>query len=171
MGFLRNTSAPPHRHKRAVTAAESYSGKTLNCTNISCLKILCIVGRLDRGQSAVVKIRSRLWAHTFLQRRNDPYILNSTVSFIVTAMPYRIQPSTLPQHTTSMGTMVLWGTPDVSFAVPLWVIILAILLGLLVLAMLTLAMWKCGFFDRARPPADDNVSDQEQLTSDQTGDA
>lgn len=38
-----------------------------NCTNISCLKILCIVGRLDRGQSAVVKIRSRLWAHTFLQ--------------------------------------------------------------------------------------------------------
>ncbi len=34
-------------------------------------------------------------------------------------------------------------------------------------------MWfpQCGFFDRARPPADDNISDQEQLTSDQTGDA
>ena len=41
-----------------------------------------------------------------------------------------------------MGTLVVWGTPDVSFAIPLWVIILAILLGLLVLAMLTLAMWK-----------------------------
>ncbi|KAF0045354.1 hypothetical protein F2P81_001883 [Scophthalmus maximus] len=106
-----------------------------------------------------------------LQRRNDPYILNSSVSFVVTAMPYRIRPPTLPQHATSMGTLVLWGTPDVSFAVPLWVIILAILLGLLVLAMLTLAMWKCGFFDRARPPADDNVSDQERLTSDQIGDA
>uniref|UniRef100_A0A8C9XZY7 Integrin subunit alpha 8 n=1 Tax=Sander lucioperca TaxID=283035 RepID=A0A8C9XZY7_SANLU len=175
LGFLRNTSAPSHRHKRAVTAAESYSGKTLNCTNISCLRIMCIVGRLDRGQSAVVKIRSRLWAHTFLQRRNDPYILNSTVSFMVTALPYRIQPSTLPQHTTSVrcrwGPWWYGGTPDVSFAVPLWVIILAILLGLLVLAMLTLAMWKCGFFDRARPPADDNISDQEQLTCDQTGDA
>ncbi|XP_020504152.1 integrin alpha-8 [Labrus bergylta] len=172
LGFLRNTSAPPtRRHKRAVTAAQSYSDKTLNCTNISCLKIMCVVGRLDRGQSAVVKIRSRLWAQTFLQRRNDPYILNSTVSFLVTALPYRVQPSSLPHHSTSMGTLVLWGTPDVSFAVPLWVIILAILLGLLVLAMLTLAMWKCGFFDRARPPADDDVSDQEQLTSDQTGDA
>uniref|UniRef100_A0A8C9XXX4 Integrin subunit alpha 8 n=1 Tax=Sander lucioperca TaxID=283035 RepID=A0A8C9XXX4_SANLU len=117
-----------------------------NCTNISCLRIMCIVGRLDRGQSAVVKIRSRLWAHTFLQRRNDPYILNSTVSFMVTALPYRIQPSTLPQHTTSVrcrwGPWWYGGTPDVSFAVPLWVIILAILLGLLVLAMLTLAMWK-----------------------------
>uniref|UniRef100_A0A3Q1G2T6 Integrin, alpha 8 n=1 Tax=Acanthochromis polyacanthus TaxID=80966 RepID=A0A3Q1G2T6_9TELE len=171
LGFLRNISAPPHRHKRSVSTAQSYSSKTLNCTNISCLKIMCVVGRLDRGQSAVVKIRSRLWAHTFLQRRNDPYILNSTVSFMVLSMPYRIQPATLPHHKTSMGTLVLWGTPDVSFAVPLWVIILAILLGLLVLAMLTLAMWKCGFFDRARPPADDDISDQEQLTSDQTGDA
>uniref|UniRef100_A0A669E7L8 Integrin, alpha 8 n=1 Tax=Oreochromis niloticus TaxID=8128 RepID=A0A669E7L8_ORENI len=170
LGFLRNTSSRPRRHKRSVSTAQDYSNKTLNCTNVSCLKIMCVVGRLDRGQSAVVKIRSRLWAHTFLQRRNDPYILNSTVSFAVTSMPYRIQPATLPQHRT-MGTLVLWGTPDVSFAVPLWVIILAILLGLLVLAILTLAMWKCGFFDRARPPADDDISDQEKLTSDQTGDA
>ncbi|CAI5662493.1 unnamed protein product [Oreochromis niloticus] len=168
LGFLRNTSSRPRRHKRSVSTAQDYSNKTLNCTNVSCLKIMCVVGRLDRGQSAVVKIRSRLWAHTFLQRRNDPYILNSTVSFAVTSMPYRIQPATLPQHRTAMGTLVLWGTPDVSFAVPLWVIILAILLGLLVLAILTLAMWKCGFFDRARPPADDDISDQEKLTSDQT---
>ncbi|XP_070299911.1 integrin alpha-8-like [Salvelinus sp. IW2-2015] len=169
LGFLRNSSSP-HRYRRATSAAQPYSSKTLNCSNIICVRVLCVVGRLDRGQSAVVKIRSRLWAHTFLQRRNDPYLLNSTVSFRVTALPYRLQPSSLPQHTTSMGTLVLWGTPDVAFAVPLWVIILAILLGLLVLAMLTLAMWKCGFFDRARPPADD-VSDREQLTSDQLADA
>uniref|UniRef100_A0A3Q3DGT9 Integrin subunit alpha 8 n=1 Tax=Hippocampus comes TaxID=109280 RepID=A0A3Q3DGT9_HIPCM len=171
LGFLRNTSAPLRRHKRAASTAQSHGGKILNCTNISCLRITCVVGRLNRGQSAVVKVRSRLWAHTFLQRRNDPYVLNSTVTFTVLSMPYRAQPPILPQRTISMGTPVLWGTPDVSFAVPLWVIILAILLGLLVLAVLTLAMWKCGFFDRARPPAGDNISDQEQLTSDQTGDA
>ncbi|KAF6739711.1 Integrin alpha-8 [Oryzias melastigma] len=171
VGFLKNSSAPSQRHKRSVSTAESYSSKTLNCTNISCLRIMCVVGRLDRGQSAVIRIRSRLWAHTFLQRRNDPYILNSTVSFMVISVPYRSQPSTFLHRRTSMGTLVLWGTPDVSFAVPLWVIILAILLGLLVLAILTLAMWKCGFFDRARPPADDDVSDQEKLTSDQAGDA
>uniref|UniRef100_A0A8C7HCS7 Integrin subunit alpha 8 n=1 Tax=Oncorhynchus kisutch TaxID=8019 RepID=A0A8C7HCS7_ONCKI len=165
-----NTSLNPLVNKYSTPLlwqAEISSG---NCSNIICLRVLCVVGRLDRGQSAVVKIRSRLWAHTFLQRRNDPYLLNSTVSFRVTALPYRLQPSSLPQHTTSMGTLVLWGTPDVAFAIPLWVIILAILLGLLVLAMLTLAMWKCGFFDRARPPADD-VSDREQLTSDQLADA
>lgn len=41
-----------------------------------------------------------------------------------------------------IGTFVVWAIPDVSFAIPLWVIILAILLGLLVLAVLSLAMWK-----------------------------
>uniref|UniRef100_A0A8C8EP05 Integrin, alpha 8 n=1 Tax=Oncorhynchus tshawytscha TaxID=74940 RepID=A0A8C8EP05_ONCTS len=117
LGFLRNSSSP-HRYRRFWNVYE-----------LSLSLVLCVVGRLDRGQSAVVKIRSRLWAHTFLQRRNDPYLLNSTVSFRVTALPYRLQPSSLPQHTTS-----------------------------------------CGFFDRARPPADD-VSDREQLTSDQLADA
>lgn len=38
-----------------------------------------------------------------LQQRNNPYILNSTVSYMVTAMPYRIQPSILPKHATSVS--------------------------------------------------------------------
>uniref|UniRef100_A0A4W4E4F9 Integrin alpha-2 domain-containing protein n=1 Tax=Electrophorus electricus TaxID=8005 RepID=A0A4W4E4F9_ELEEL len=170
LGFLRNTSGSTRR-RRSVTTTQTYSSKTLNCSNIHCLMLACIVGRLDRGQSAVVKVRSRLWAHTFLQRRNDHYLLNSTVSFRVTGMPYRIRPHTLPQQSTSIGTFVVWAIPDVSFAIPLWVIILAILLGLLVLAILTLAMWKCGFFDRARPPKDDDVSDREQLTAEKSTEA
>uniref|UniRef100_A0A4W6DQH9 Integrin subunit alpha 8 n=1 Tax=Lates calcarifer TaxID=8187 RepID=A0A4W6DQH9_LATCA len=150
LGFLRNTTAPPpHRHKRAVSKAQSYSGKTLNCTNISCLRIMCVIGRLDRGQSAVVKIRSRLWAHTFLQRRNDPYILNSTVSFMVTAMPYRIQPPTLPQHATS----VRWRMETVSQVCEYQRLQMPN----------SICLIPCG--------TDDDVSDQEQLTSDQTGDA
>lgn len=38
-----------------------------NCTNIDCLQISCAVGRLGGGESAVLKVRSRLWAHTFLK--------------------------------------------------------------------------------------------------------
>lgn len=73
-----------------------------------------------------MKIRSRLWVRTFLQvrlspshydhlkaplssftftrqHRNSPYILNSTVSFEVLSMPYRVQPSLLPKRATSVG--------------------------------------------------------------------
>ncbi|XP_023700313.1 integrin alpha-8 [Paramormyrops kingsleyae] len=167
LGFLRNTSSPHSRKRRAASTAEAYSGKTLNCSNVHCLVVTCHVIRLERGQSAVVKVRSRLWAQTFLQRHNDPYLLNSTAYFRVTSMPYRIKQRSLPQEAKSIGTFVVWATPDVSFAIPLWVIILAVLLGLLVLAILTLVMWKCGFFDRARPPKDD-VSDREQLTSEKS---
>uniref|UniRef100_A0A8C2PQN7 Integrin, alpha 8 n=1 Tax=Cyprinus carpio TaxID=7962 RepID=A0A8C2PQN7_CYPCA len=170
LGFLRNSSGPA-RHRRSVSTAQSYNSKILNCSNINCLMVECVVDRLDRGQSAVIKFRSRLWAHTFLQRRNDHYTLNSTVSFQVMAMPYRIKADSLPHQSKSIGTFVVWAIPDVSFAIPLWVIILAILLGLLVLAMLSLAMWKCGFFDRARPPKDDDVSDREQLTAEKSTDA
>uniref|UniRef100_A0A672QE41 Integrin subunit alpha 8 n=1 Tax=Sinocyclocheilus grahami TaxID=75366 RepID=A0A672QE41_SINGR len=170
LGFLRNSSTPT-RHRRSVSTAQSYNSKVLNCSNINCLMVECVVDRLDRGQSAVIKFRSRLWAHTFLQRRNDHYTLNSTVSFQVMAMPYRIKADSLPHQSKSIGTFVVWAIPDVSFAIPLWVIILAIMLGLLVLAMLSLAMWKCGFFDRARPPKDDDVSDRKQLTAEKSTDA
>ena len=144
--------------------------RILNCTNIDCLQISCAVGRLGGGESAVLKVRSRLWAHTFLKRKNDHYALASLVSFEVKKMPYKEQPAKLPAGSTAVKTSVIWATPNVSFSIPLWVIILAILLGLLVLAILTLALWKCGFFDRARPPQDE-MTDREQLTSDKTPEA
>nr|XP_036857551.1 integrin alpha-8 [Manis javanica] len=168
--FLRNSTIPHLVRKRDVRVLElrrQSPAKILNCTNIECLQISCAVGRLDGGESAVLKVRSRLWAKTFLQRKNDPYSLVSLVSFEVKKMPYKDQPAKLPEGSIAIKTSVIWATPNVSFSVPLWVIILAILLGLLVLAILTLALWKCGFFDRARPPQDD-MNDREQLTNEKT---
>ncbi|XP_023378641.1 integrin alpha-8 isoform X2 [Pteropus vampyrus] len=168
--FLRNSTIPHLIRKRDVPVLEPHRQspmKILNCTNIECLRISCVVGRLEGGESAVLKVRSRLWAKTFLQRKNDPYSLASLVSFEVKKMPYKDQPEKLPEGSIAIKTSVIWATPNVSFSIPLWVIILAILLGLLVLAILTLALWKCGFFDRARPPQDD-TNDREQLTDEKT---
>ncbi|XP_037594976.1 integrin alpha-8 [Cebus imitator] len=171
--FLRNSTIPHLVRKRDVPVVEFHRqspAKILNCTNIECLQISCAVGRLEGGESAVLKVRSRLWAHTFLQRKNDPYALASLVSFEVKKMPYKDQPAKLPEGSMAIKTSVIWATPNVSFSIPLWVIILAILLGLLVLAILTLALWKCGFFDRARPPQED-MTDKQQLTNDKTSEA
>ncbi|XP_016059422.1 PREDICTED: integrin alpha-8 [Miniopterus natalensis] len=168
--FLRNSTIPHLVRKRDAPVLEprrQSRAKILNCTNIECLQISCAVGRLGGGESAVLKVRSRLWAKTFLQRKNDPYSLASLVSFEVKKMPYKDQPAKLPEGSIAIKTSVIWATPNVSFSIPLWVIILAILLGLLVLAILTLALWKCGFFDRSRPPQDD-MNDREQLTDEKT---
>ncbi|XP_029444681.1 integrin alpha-8 [Rhinatrema bivittatum] len=171
--FLHNSTIPHAVNRRDVKMAEPQrhnSAKILNCTNIKCLNISCSVGHLEGGHRAVLKVRSRLWAQTFLQRKNQHYTLTSTVSFEVKKLPYKLQPAKLPKANTVVRTSVIWATPNVSFAIPLWVIILAILLGLLVLAILTLAMWKCGFFDRARPPQDD-MTDKEHLTNDKAAEA
>ncbi|GAB1285919.1 Integrin alpha-8 [Apodemus speciosus] len=159
--FLRNSTIPHLVRKRDVPVVQLHRqspAKILNCTNIDCLQISCAVGRLGGGESAVLK------------RKNDPYALASLVSFEVKKMPYKEQPAKLPAGSTAIKTSVIWATPNVSFSIPLWVIILAILLGLLVLAILTLALWKCGFFDRARPPQDE-MTDREQLTNDKTPEA
>uniref|UniRef100_A0A4W3HLD3 Integrin subunit alpha 8 n=1 Tax=Callorhinchus milii TaxID=7868 RepID=A0A4W3HLD3_CALMI len=137
-----------------------------NCSNIECTKIYCRVGQLEKRQSAVLKVRSRLWIQTFLKRRNDHYSLHSLVSFAVKEMPYNIQQEEL----SSIRTAVIWATPDASLSIPLWVIILAVLVGLLVLAILILVMWKFGFFDRARPPQDD-MTDREQLNPEKATEA
>ncbi|MEE6466707.1 hypothetical protein FKM82_007028 [Ascaphus truei] len=168
--FLRNSSVSHAVSRRDTAVAEplrhiAIPTKRLNCTNVKCLTIACRVGHLHGGQRAVLKVRSRLWAQTFLQRTNDHYSLTANVSFEVKKMPYTVQPAKLPAASITIKTSVIWATPNVSFAIPLWVIILAILLGLLVLAILTLVMWKCGFFDRARPPQDDIADDTQQLTN------
>ncbi|XP_066172878.1 integrin alpha-8 [Sylvia atricapilla] len=171
--FLYNSTISHYIRRRDVAVAEPHrknSAKILNCTNVKCVLISCTVGQLERGKSAALKIRSRLWAQTFLERKNYLYSLSSNVSFEVKSMPYKVQPEKLPEGSIAIRTSVIWSTPNVSFEIPLWVIILAILLGLLVLALLTLALWKCGFFDRARPPQDD-MADRQQLTNSKTTDA
>uniref|UniRef100_A0A671V5A9 Integrin subunit alpha 5 n=1 Tax=Sparus aurata TaxID=8175 RepID=A0A671V5A9_SPAAU len=48
-------------------------------------------------------------------------------------------------------TAVLWNKPDSLFYVPVWIIILAILAGLLLLSLLIYLLYKMGFFKRSDP--------------------
>ncbi|RXM92536.1 Integrin alpha-5 [Acipenser ruthenus] len=90
---------------------------TLSCSQVDCLKLRCEVGLLERGTSAVLEVRSRIWAETF----------------------------------TQVSTSVVWTKPDNPYAVPLWIIILAVLAGLLLLALLIYILYKLGFFKRSLP--------------------
>uniref|UniRef100_A0A8C2VZ93 Integrin alpha-V n=1 Tax=Chinchilla lanigera TaxID=34839 RepID=A0A8C2VZ93_CHILA len=142
---------------------------TLGCGVAQCLRIICQVGRLDRGKSAILYVKSLLWTETFMNKENQnhSYSLKSSASFSVIEFPYKNLPIEDISNSTLVTTNVTWGLQPTSMPVPLWVIILAVLAGLLLLAVLVFVMYRMGFFKRVRPPQEEQ--EREQLQPQENG--
>uniref|UniRef100_A0AAQ4Q1D6 Integrin, alpha 5 (fibronectin receptor, alpha polypeptide) n=1 Tax=Gasterosteus aculeatus aculeatus TaxID=481459 RepID=A0AAQ4Q1D6_GASAC len=140
---------------RAVSCADSSGlsrlgpkADTTSCSNTECWKLQCTVGLLEKGNTAILKVRSRIWAETFTEQ----YVLECLARYNVEKMPYAILPKQAPIcRRPQVVTPVVWNKPDLENSVPLWIIILAILAGLLLLALLIYVLYKLGFFKRSLP--------------------
>uniref|UniRef100_A0A8C1W3U8 Integrin, alpha 5 (fibronectin receptor, alpha polypeptide) n=1 Tax=Cyprinus carpio TaxID=7962 RepID=A0A8C1W3U8_CYPCA len=86
--------------------------------------------------------------NALLQNPYKNFILECLASYKVEKMPYAILPKVTPSGAKKVVTPVVWNKPDSTYAVPLWIIILAILAGLLLLALLIYVLYKLGFFKR-----------------------
>ncbi|KAL7991576.1 hypothetical protein Chor_015832 [Crotalus horridus] len=132
-------------HRRDLSVPEE-DVQTLGCGNADCLKIFCQVGRLERGKTAILYLKSRLWAQTFMtkENQNHSYSLKSSASFNVIEFPYKNLSFPEDVHnSTIVTTNILWGIQPAPMTVQVWVIILAVLAGLLLLALLVFIMHKC----------------------------
>uniref|UniRef100_A0A8C2FB19 Integrin, alpha V n=1 Tax=Cyprinus carpio TaxID=7962 RepID=A0A8C2FB19_CYPCA len=153
-------------HRRDLEDKQGEENLEILCGNAECQEIKCWVGRLEKGQSAILFIYSRLAVSTFLkaESQNKSYNVRSSASFSVIEMPYKNLYSELPTSKTS----VIWNSENPQ-PVPGWVVALAVLAGLLLLALLIFVMHKMGFFKRVRPPQDDSI-EKEQLQPQENGD-
>ncbi|XP_063069113.1 integrin alpha-V [Engraulis encrasicolus] len=161
-----------HVHRRDLEQKQMEGDlELLDCEKAKCLKIQCRVGRLERGQSAILFIRSRLGVATFLkaESQNRSYIVRSSATFNVIEMPYKNLVSEFPSNSTAVNLAVIWVKTDYTQPVPGWVVALAVLAGLLLLALLIFVMYKLGFFKRVRPPHGD-MTEKEQLQPQENGD-
>ncbi|TKC37631.1 hypothetical protein EI555_012523, partial [Monodon monoceros] len=149
--------------KRDLTLSEG-DVHTLGCGIAECLKIVCQVGRLDRGKSAILYVKSLLWTETFMNKENQnhSYSLKSSASFNVIEFPYKNLLIEDIFNSTLVTTNVTWGIQPAPMPVPVWVIILAVLAGLLLLAVLVFVMYRMGFFKRVRPPQEEQEREQLQ---------
>uniref|UniRef100_A0A8C6TFQ8 Integrin, alpha 5 (fibronectin receptor, alpha polypeptide) n=1 Tax=Neogobius melanostomus TaxID=47308 RepID=A0A8C6TFQ8_9GOBI len=119
-----------HRiEKRDVHRNQLSHLTNLSCSNVECWKLQCNVGLLERGTTAILKVRSRVWAETFMEQ----YVLECLARYSVEKMPYAILPKHAPSGQKKVVTPVVWNKPDIENSVPLWIIILAVLVGLLLL--------------------------------------
>uniref|UniRef100_A0A7N6A320 Integrin alpha-2 domain-containing protein n=1 Tax=Anabas testudineus TaxID=64144 RepID=A0A7N6A320_ANATE len=123
----------------------------LSCSNTECWTLQCKVGLLEKGTTAILKVHSRIWAETFMENAYKQYLLECLARYSVNKMPYAILPKYAPSGHKKVVTPVVWNKPDIENSVPLWIIILAILAGLLLLALLIYVLYKFGFFKRSLP--------------------
>ncbi|KAM8933680.1 integrin alpha-6 [Pelodytes ibericus] len=127
---------------------------TLDCNNHArCVTIRCPLQGLD--SNAVITGRSRLWNSTFLEEYSKmnylDILVKAAISINTTAQnvkssneAYQVRLTVFPEKTVAQYSGVPW-----------WVILVAILAGILMLALLVFSLWKCGFFKRSR--YDDSV--------------
>ncbi|KAG9477729.1 hypothetical protein GDO78_012965 [Eleutherodactylus coqui] len=143
--------------------------QTLKCETAHCLKIECHVERVEKGKSAILYIRSRLWTPTFMnsENQNHSYSLKSSATFHVLEFPYKNMNVPDINNSTEVTTNILWVNQTSGAPVPVWVIVLAVLSGLLLLALMVFIMYKLGFFKRVRPPQEE--AEREQLQPQENG--
>uniref|UniRef100_A0A8C1YP34 Integrin subunit alpha 6 n=1 Tax=Cyprinus carpio TaxID=7962 RepID=A0A8C1YP34_CYPCA len=123
--------------------------KILSCSgDARCVEIKCPLQGLD--STAVVILKSRLWNSTFL----EDYVSYNYLDIIVKAsisLDVSAKNIVLKNPETQVRLTVFPETAVTPFGgVPWWIILVAVLAGILMLALLVLLLWKCGFFKRSK---------------------
>ncbi|KAK9981073.1 hypothetical protein ABG768_000641 [Culter alburnus] len=128
--------------------------KVLSCEDgAECITFRCPLIGMD--SNAVISLRAYLWNATFLEEYAKlnyiDIIVKASLDFKTSASniqlknePAQVRVTVFPERKVAQYGGMPW-----------WVILVAILLGLLLLGLLVFLLWKCGFFKRSK--YDDSV--------------
>ena len=160
--------------KEAVWLAQhatsnSLADITLDCADpevVQCHTLTCrIHGGLRANESAVVRLRSRVWNSTLVEEYGS-----RAATVAIHARAHLELPDELDLHQelwmddTTVAT--LWAYPDASIlgdshgleSVPTWIIVVSVVVGLFVVSLIAATLYKLGFFQRNRVPEDVMIS-------------
>ena len=160
------TATSPHTSSYNSFSALDYSRAVmLDCSGdkIKCHIFDCRLNGLRANESVVIRLRSRLWNSTLLHE------FGSKAELVVIQTRARLGlPEALDIHQSVVDNDVtvasLVGIPRQTEgtagieAVPLWIILLSVAIGLVVVICIAATLWKLGFFRRNRHPDDVMIS-------------
>ncbi|XP_062908247.1 integrin alpha-6-like isoform X1 [Mobula hypostoma] len=130
--------------------------RTLECgdsQSAKCVNIKCPLKGLD--SNAFLVLHSRIWNTTFLEEFSKLNYLDIIVKAMITVESKAKNIVVKNSETKVRVTVFPEKTVSHYFGVPWWIIFVAILVGILLLALLIFLLWKCGFFKRSH--YEDNV--------------
>lgn len=140
--------------EQAQAKALKTKGKRKNLIQLSCdtggLKCRNFTCPLEgMNNSAMVQIKARLWNTTMLEDYTDAYRV--TVRGQATLGLQTSKAAVIMEQQTQMFSLDI--DPDLEEEVPseapIWIIVVSVLAGVLLLTLIILLLWKCGFFKRA----------------------
>ncbi|MBN3272574.1 ITA3 protein, partial [Polyodon spathula] len=139
---LEAGSTLPTSKKGKITVTLDCSQKTANCITFSC-------PLLNMTNKATVIVRARVWNSTLLEDYSE--VGRVTVKAKATLKLDTKKPTIKMTETThpiilEVDSEILEETPG---DIALWIIIVAVVAGILLLGLIILLLWKCGFFKRA----------------------
>jgi len=143
----RNKRNAAPRPKRSLAEFQSELDK---CGPRTCTVIKCTIGPMEKDESVLFKVRSRLFTQTQVENYAEKVKISSKLVTRVTKLPFLVDERHLAFQTHVVTTTVIPSEPGEA-GIPWWVWILAALGGILVLAAITYCLYKCGFFKRRRP--------------------
>lgn len=147
-----------YRVKRQLPYGGAFDAE-LNCDEGSCTMIRCTIKALEKDQGVTFNVRSRLFTQTLIEKYAQSVQISSKLVARITQLPFMADPMTISYQTQQVTTEVFPSEMGEG-EIPWWVWLLAALLGLLLLAIITYCLYKCGFFKRKRP---DNSPEREPL--------
>lgn len=141
-----------HDKKRQANKKIDWESETTNCGPTKCTRIHCLAGPLVEDDTLYIYVHSRLVVTTLAEYPYEDLSITSRMVARVRSLPHGVSPAYLPVRVLDVTTPVspaksLDETPQV----PWWVIVLATLAGILILLLIILILWKCGYFKRNRP--------------------
>ncbi|XP_072308781.1 integrin alpha-7 isoform X2 [Eucyclogobius newberryi] len=133
----------------AVAASERRKSLKLDCLlgSARCVLFQCPLHSFS-GQ-AVLKIQARLWDASFVEEFPSVSALEVMVRANITVKS-SIKHLVLRDAAAQIPVMI-YPEPGLSdqYWIPWWIILIAVLAGILLLTLLVCILWKCGFFRRA----------------------
>ncbi|XP_007908210.2 integrin alpha-11a [Callorhinchus milii] len=149
-----------HLGARDTTLEDLRHHEKLDASNAKCTSLLCEVADLGASEMYSIHIFGRLQMDSLTALKFRSLLLVTTASLeIKEPRPMFIREDRRSRH------IALRITGQYESEVPLWIIIGSLLGGLLLLALLILALWKLGFFQSAHHKRKQSLTDQNSSTA------
>ena len=137
-------------NKEKLKKAES---RKFNCDNAKCITLICDVETISQGKSALISIKSRLFDSTFSNVYQTIIEARASLNFkskAVDLFDHRKECKLTAKALLNVELMTE-KREDVTKKIPFWVYIGSAVGAIFLLVLITIIMYKGGFFARKRP--------------------